>query len=110
MPVESPGESAVRRFYRWRALTRILFLLGCALVLIPAAGARAAPEVMSPAVRDAVAMVGLLMLLAVFPLYWYAVNRCPCAGAPSPRRRNTPTMKRPACRSSNPSHGARSVM
>jgi hypothetical protein len=32
---------------------------------------------MSPAVRDAVALAGLLMLLAVFPLYWYAVNRCP---------------------------------
>jgi hypothetical protein len=54
-----------------------LFLLGCALILIPAVGTRTAPEVMSPPVRDAVAMVGLLMLLAVFPLYRYAVNRCP---------------------------------
>jgi hypothetical protein len=77
MPVESPDDSAVRRYYQGRALTRVLFLLGCALILIPAVGARTAPEVMSPSIRDAVAVVGLLMLLAVFPLYWYSVNRCP---------------------------------
>ena len=74
MPVESPGESAVRRFYRWRTLTRILFLLGCALVLIPAAGARAAPEVMSPAVHTdlSIALACSLVQRMMMPWQWSA--------------------------------------
>ena len=70
-------DEGVRRFHRYRDLARILFLVGCGLILLPAVGLRLQPGVMSPAMRDGLAVLGLVMLLAVFPLYRNGVNRCP---------------------------------
>lgn len=67
----------MRRFNQLQILTRILFLVGCGLILIPAVALRANPGIMSPLMRDAIAVIGLAMLLAVFPLYHRVVNRCP---------------------------------
>jgi hypothetical protein len=73
----SPIDSPVRRFHQHRALVRGLFLAGFGLVLLPAFAERLEPGVLSPAFRDGIALVGLLMLVAVFPLYRRHVNRCP---------------------------------
>jgi hypothetical protein len=73
----SETDAAVRRYHQHLLLTRLLFLAGCGLVLIPAVGLRLEPGIMSPAVRDGIAVVGLVMLLAVFPLYRHTVNCCP---------------------------------
>ena len=77
MPPPSESDAAVRRYHQHQVLTRLLFLVGCGLVLIPAVGLRLEPGIMAPAVRDGIAVVGLAMLLAVFPLYRHTVNRCP---------------------------------
>lgn len=73
-------DPAVRRYHQSLLLTRLLFLVGCSLILIPAMGLRLEPGLMSPALRDGIAVVGLIMLLAVFPLYHHTVNRCPGCG------------------------------
>ena len=88
-------DPAVRRYHQHLLLTRFLFLVGCSLILIPALGLRLEPGIMSPALRDGIAVVGLVMLLAVFPLYRQTVNRCPRCGqsfsdAPEYARDETP--------------------
>jgi hypothetical protein len=77
MPPPSETDAAVRLYHQHRVLTRLLFLAGCGLILIPAIGLKLEPGIMSQAVRDGIAVVGLVMLLAVFPLYRHTVNRCP---------------------------------
>lgn len=73
-------DAAVRRYHQHVLLTRLLFLVGCGLVLMPALGLRLEPGMISQGMKDGLAVVGLSMLLAVFPLYRRTVNRCPKCG------------------------------